>query len=100
MPPSGARRRAGACGRWRFDTLLELAADWYWETDAALRFTTMRAKAGLRMPLPVLGSTAGKPAASAPAQLAGVRRAMEARQPFDDFECTGRDPSAGCAMPT
>jgi PAS domain S-box-containing protein len=99
LPPRHASlRRAPSTRRvrddGRFDTLLELAGDWYWETDAALRFTAMRAKPELRMPLPVLGSTGwGNGCVCTEAQLAGVRRAMEAQQPFDDFECTGRDPS-------
>jgi two-component system cell cycle sensor histidine kinase/response regulator CckA len=85
-----SRRLAG--GTDRFDTLLELAADWYWETDAAFRFTTMRPKAGLRMPLPELGSSAWDAGSECTGnQLAAMRRAMAARASFDAFECAGLD---------
>jgi diguanylate cyclase (GGDEF)-like protein/PAS domain S-box-containing protein len=74
----------------RFRALTDMSSDWYWEQDEDLRFVRFsgvdrRAIAGIgdsygrrRWELPSIGVTEE--------QWAEHRRALEARQPFDDFE--------------
>jgi PAS domain S-box-containing protein len=73
----------------RFRTLVELSSDYYWETDAALRFTAQsRASAGTAQPVPSLvGSPLWAPPdchATDEAWLAQHER-LQHRSPFRDF---------------
>ncbi|RYY78183.1 MAG: PAS domain S-box protein, partial [Comamonadaceae bacterium] len=91
-PPARAAAGASTGDAARFAVLLELAGDWYWETDPALRFSTMQPKAGLRLSLPPLGCVPWEAGGlCAPGQLEALRRAMQARLPFDAFEVARPD---------
>jgi PAS domain S-box-containing protein len=84
----------------RFAGLLAVAADWYWETDAALRYTHIAQPEGAT-PNPVLGRHLGR----APWEVSDFgldddamdahRSDLELRRPFDDVRLTrrGRDGS-------
>lgn len=74
----------------RFRRLVELSSDWYWEQDAAYRFTMLTGSKVQETPAMlarVIGRTRWEVAVSAdPDELAAHRAQVEARRPFQNFE--------------
>ena len=74
----------------RFRRLVELSSDWYWEQDAAYRFSLLAGRKVKETPgmlARVIGRTRWEVALSAdPENLAAHRALVEAHQPFQNFE--------------
>jgi PAS domain S-box-containing protein len=74
----------------RFRRLVELSSDWYWEQDAAYRFSLLAGRKVREAPgmlARVIGRTRWEVALSAdPDDLAVHRALVEAHQPFQNFE--------------
>ncbi len=80
----------------RFRGLTALSADWFWESDAQLRITWLSGGAAVAR---LLGTTSayGRPLDALagldylPSALEGLRRHLEAREPFRDIEVARGD---------
>ena len=73
----------------RFRRLVELSSDWYWEQDAAYRFSLLagrKVKETPEMLATVIGRTRWEVASANPDELAAHRALVESRRPFQDFE--------------
>ncbi|MFL6715989.1 MAG: CHASE domain-containing protein [Burkholderiaceae bacterium] len=74
----------------RFRRLVELSSDWYWEQDAAYRFSLLAGRKVREAPgmlARVIGRTRWEVALSAdPEDLAAHRALVERHQPFQNFE--------------
>jgi PAS domain S-box-containing protein len=75
----------------RFHMLADLSSDWYWEQDAQLRFTVVRAPGQARRPVDAslsMGKTREEMQLEGvdEAQWAAHREALAARRPFSDFQ--------------
>ncbi|MBK4738213.1 putative bifunctional diguanylate cyclase/phosphodiesterase [Noviherbaspirillum pedocola] len=90
-----AAMRRLAASEERFRRLTALSSDWYWEQDAALRFTTVSAgletHAGIA-PARLIGKTVEELRADpAPEELAAYQNAVHARQSYAGIEWRMRD---------
>ncbi|MBI5719950.1 MAG: EAL domain-containing protein [Burkholderiales bacterium] len=86
-----ARKQAEAAlhlSEQRFRNMVELSSDWYWELDAALRFTTFGGRdTGRRHARLLLGRLAWEiPGAEGGEGWPEFRARLERREPFRDFE--------------
>jgi diguanylate cyclase (GGDEF)-like protein/PAS domain S-box-containing protein len=90
-----AAMRRLAASEERFRRLAALSSDWYWEQDAALRFTTVSAGLELRAgiaPARMTGKTVDELQADpSPEALAAYHRAVASRQSYAGIEWRMRD---------